>query len=61
MNYLLLIETGDGTKSFGSFQFLGDAERAMEQIKQNPEVEYLEIVHTQTVKAWSNPNCCPEA
>lgn len=61
MNYLLLIETGDGEAKYCTFVYLMDAERAMELLKQNPEVEYLEIVHTQTVKVWSNPNCCPEA
>jgi hypothetical protein len=55
MQYNLLIDWGNGEKSFQEFDNLILAQKAMENSKDNPEIEFIILVKSEMLGFWSNP------
>jgi hypothetical protein len=61
MDYIILIEWGNGNKTFEVFQYLKDAGIAFHDHKANSEIEHMKMITTgRTIFTWSNPDCCSE-
>jgi hypothetical protein len=61
MPYIILIEWGNGDKTFESFQFLKDAKKAFENNKSNSQIEHMQLVVIgELATTWSNPDACSE-
>lgn len=55
MQYNLLIDWGSGEKSFMEFDNLLLAQKAMENSKDNPEIEFITLVKSEMLGSWANP------
>lgn len=61
MPYIILIEWGNGDKTFEAFQFRKHANEAFNEHKSNNQIEYMELVIIgELAEKWSNPDCCSE-
>ena len=61
MNYIILVEWGNGDKTFEEFRYLKDADTAFTYNKANSEIEHMRMIATgKTIFTWSNPDCCSE-
>lgn len=55
MQYNLLIDWGSGEKSYMEFDNLILAQRAMENSKDNPGIEFITLVKAEGLESWANP------
>lgn len=60
MNYLLILEYADCSTSVLRFDNLKEAEKELQSLEGDENIEYAEIIEYQPVKGWCNPNCSPE-
>jgi len=57
---LILVEYGNGTRDVHTVYTKRDLDKWEKLLRQDPQVEFYEVVKAEYISCWSNPDCCSE-